>query len=312
MSTLIRYVRSYGIIGVVLAMALIAVVRAGTQPVAHAAYSYGHDNSTNPAHAHAWTHGDPNTGDEAGNGKSNSGYYYLKAFAAGSNVWCEVYTSGSWLIQLEDGNKNVLAQTTTTNAGGRAFITNAVRGNLYMCRISDIGSQPLKDYAELNSGAPGDVTTSDCGGPGPVWDPNFNAPPMEPAETPGMPLNGCANQTTVKYLASDPRSAPPAHQQSIAAGPIVGPKVTYTFTTTHAGDITAFAFFGNKGVSATLVLTDLQGNVLNGQKWGARTANPNTMNQEFVGADAGVQPAGTYRVTYTGPSNSRNIWVLVP
>lgn len=276
-----------------------------TTPTAHADYSVGHDNSTAP---HNWTHGDPNTGDAPGFGSSGDGYYYLKAYSAGTAVWCEVYTGGAWLIQLETSSKHVIAQVRTVNAGGRVFTTHAHPGSLYFCRISDVGAQPLKDYAELNSGNPGDVTNSDCGGPGPVVDPNFNEAPMEPAETPGMPVNGCAQRTTVPYAAGDPRlSLPP--QQSADLGPIVN-HAAYRFTVAQACDLTASAFYGHQGHPATLAITDLAGNIVNSVKWGAMEANPDRATQEFVGADAGMVAPGTYVVHYAGPANDKSVYAI--
>jgi hypothetical protein len=270
----------------------------------------GHDNTTAPWHDYKWTHGGPNSGNFPGNGNSGTGYYYLKMYAAGPVVFCEVYSAGDWLIQLEDANKNVFMQLTTSGAGGRVYMTNATTGALYQCRISDIGSQPQKDYAELNSGALGDTHTSDCGGPGPVWDPNFDAPPMEPAPTSGMPTNGCDHRSAVAYVSTDPRVSPPA-QEGHDLGAISG-NHTYTFTTTRAGDLTAFAFVASQGTSATITITNSSGQTINGVKWGDEMVNPKTMNQEFVEADAGVQPAGTYHVVYSGPAASgHDMWALV-
>jgi hypothetical protein len=272
-------------------------------PWAHAAIATGHDNSTNPAHDFAWTHGDPNTG--LAPGSTSDGYYYLKANAVGNNVWCEIYTGGNWLLQLENGNKDVLAQATFKGTGGAVFITNGVAGNEYQCRIantSPAGGQVQKDYAELNSGVTNNTTTSDCGGPGKVWDPNFNERPMEPKEPSGMPVNGCSHQVTVPYKAGDPRLSPPG-QHTFNLGTITG-NFNRTITTTKAGDLTAIAFFGHQGTNGTLEITNAAGTVVNGWKWGDKAPNPKTMNQEFVGVDAGVQPPGTYHVIYTGPSNT--------
>jgi len=275
-------------------------------PVALADYPLGHDNSTNPAHV--WTHGDPNVGDAPGNGVARNGYYYLKVRAAGTAVWCEVYSGGSWLIQLETASKQVIAQLRTITTGGRVFTRHAHPGALYLCRISDVGSQALKDYAEENSGAPGDRMASDCGGPGPVWDPNFNAPPMEPAPTLGMPVNGCADPTTVPYHAGDPRLSPP-QEVSVDLGPLHSGDVS-TITTQYACDLTAFAFFGHQGRPATIAITSSSGQVVNGPKWGAQTPNPNSGDQEYVGADAGVVPSGTYVIHYTGPTNNQDLWAV--
>ena len=275
------------------------------RPVALADAPLGHDNSTAP---HDWTHGDPNVGDAPGNGVARNGYYYLKMRAAGTATWCEVYTGGDWLIQVEDGHKTVLAQTRTHTTGGRAFITTARPGALYLCRISDIGDEALKDYAEFNSGDPGDVTTSDCGGPGIVLDPNFNAPPMEPAPAPGMPRNGCADPTTVPYHTGDPRLSPP-QELSVDLGPL-HPGGVSTITTQRACDLTSFAFFGHQGRAARIVITTPSGQVINGPKWGAQTPNPNTENQEYVGADAGVVGPGTYVIHYTGPTNNKDLWAI--
>lgn len=293
---------------ILLALILLMVAVAAIQlvaPTAHAQASYGHDNSTAP---HTWTHGDPNTGDAPGFGSFGNGYYYLKAYSVGTAVWCEVYTGGAWLIQLETSSKRVLAQLRTVNTGGRVFITNAKPGALYLCRISDVGTQPLKDYGELNSGDPGNTTTSDCGGPGPVVDPNFNEPPMEPAETPGMPVNGCAQRTTAPYTPGDPRLSSPTEQYA-NLGPIVN-GATYRFTTQQTCDVTAFAFYGHQGSRATILITDLDGNVVNGPKWGAETPNPDSATQEFVGADGGLLAAGTYVVRYHGPANDKRVWAL--
>lgn len=292
-------------------MVLLALLALLVHPAApaHANYAFGHDNTTNPAHDYFWTHGGPNSGNAPGNGQSSNGYYYLKVYAAGPVVFCEVYTGGDWLIQLEDANKHVLSQLRTSSTGGRVFITTATPGKLYQCRISDVGSQAQRDYAELNSGALNDTHTSDCGGPGPIIDPNTGQAPMEPAPTPGMPVNGCDTPTTVKYIPGDPRSLPPVHEQH-ALG-LIASNHTYTVTTTLAGHLTAFGFYGHQGSAATLTITDTQGNILNGEKWGDRVPNPKTMTQEFVEADAGVQPAGTYLIHYSGPSNTQQLWALV-
>ncbi len=293
-----------------LMLSLLSVGLAVQSPVAaHANYPIGHDNTTASSHDYAWTHGDPNTGLIPGNGNAANSYYYLKIYAAGPTVFCEVYSGGAWLIELEDVNKNVLASTTTTNTGARVYITNGVTGNLYQCRIANIGTVPQKDYAELNSGAVGDTYTSDCGGPGPVWDPNFNEAPMEPVLTPGMPVNGCDNPTTVTYSTGDPRLSPPPDQHNYDLGPVQSQ--TYTVTTTRTGDLTAFAFVGSQGTNATINITDSHGVTVNGLKWGDMDPNPKTMNQEWADADAGVQPPGTYQIHYTGPTQlNHDMWAI--
>ena len=303
--------RRGAVVGVIIALALLMgmFVSLGMHaPAALANYPTGHDNTTNPAHMLSWTHSDPNTLDDPGFGTASSNYYYLKAYAAGSTVFCEVYTGGNWDIALETSSKVVLTELKTSGAGGRVYITNGVTGNLYMCRIADIGNQPLRDYAELNSGPAGNTTTSDCGGPGPVWDPNFNEAPMEPAPTSGMPTNGCSNPTTVKYAAGDPRLGVPPEQWGDLGSNAGNP--TYSFTTEGSCDITAGTFFGSQGSNGTLTIEDASGAVVNGVKWGAETPNPQTMNQEFVGTDAGVQPAGSYKVKFTGPSNGHEIYFI--
>jgi len=297
---------------VILVLFLLALppMAVGARPtaIAHADAPFGHDNTTNPAHAAAWTHGDPNTGDAPGFGAANDGYYYLKIRAAGHAVWCELYTGGAWRVQLMTSNKRVLAQLTTVNTGGRVFITDATVGALYLCRISNIGRLPLDDYAELNSGDPGNRTTSDCGGPGPVWDVNFDEPPMEPAPTPGMPVNGCASPTTVPYAVGDPRLLPPPEQSTdlgfIHAGAV------YPFTAARVCHLTVSDFFGHQGQPATLAITNRAGQIVNGPKWGAQTPNPDTMRQEYVGADAGVVPPGTYVIHFTGPTNTKDLWAI--
>jgi len=297
-------VRLFTLAACVATLAAFAVVTPGA-PVAHASYAVGHDNSTA---SHNWTHSDPNTLDDPGDGKAGSNYYYLKAIIAGPTVFCEVYTGGAWDIALENSSKHVLAELKTTNTGGRVYITNGVTGKLYMCRIADIGYQPLRDYAELNSGPTGNTTTSDCGGPGPVWDPNWDEQPMEPAPTPGMPINGCSSPTTVKYVSTDPRVGVPPEQSGDLGSNAGNP--TYSFTTTASCDITAGTFFGSQGKNGTLTIENSSGTVVNGKKWGAQTSNPNTMSAEMVGADAGVQPAGTYKVHFVGPSNGHQVYFI--
>lgn len=275
---------------------------------AHGGYPYGHDNTTNPAHLLSWTHADPNTADPPGNNRLGDNYYYLKAFAAGPEVVCTVFSGGNWEIVLEDAHKHVLAHAWPLTTGGRVYITNAKVGNLYMCRISDLGTTPERDYAQLDSGAIGDTKTLGCGGPGPVWDPNFNEPPMDPAPTPGMPPIGCATPTTVPYTPGDPRLAPP-HEQTAALGPIHN-GAAYRFTVSRACDLTAGAFFGHQGAYATLSITNLAGKLVNGPKWGARTPSLMRMNREFVGANAGVLAPGTYVVHYSGPANNKDIYAI--
>ena len=300
------FLRLLVLVACVALMATFAVVAPGA-PVAQAAYNFQHDNSTAP---HNWTHSDPNTLDPPGFGKAGDGYYYLKAYSAGTAVWCEVYTGGDFQMALMTSNKTVLAEITTKGVGGRVFITNAKPGALYMCRIANIGNLPERDYAELNSGNPGDVTTSDCGGPGAVVDPNFDAAPMEPAETPGMPVNGCAQRTTVPYAAGDPRlSFPP--EQAFTLGTNKGnPTYTLTIAGSASCDLTAATFFGSQGSTGTLTITNAAGNVVNGKKWGTMTSNPHAANQEFAGADAGVQPPGTYHIHFQGPGNGHQIYAV--
>jgi len=299
------FVRLLVLVACVALMATVAVVAPGT-PVAHAQYSTGHDNSTAP---HNWTHSDPNTGDPPGDGKAGDGYYYLKMKAAGPTVYCELYTGGTFQMALMDAHKNVLAEITTNGLGGRVYITNGVTGNLYMCRIANIGTVPERDYAELNSGPIGNTTTSDCGGPGPVWDPNFDSLPMEPAPTPGMPVNGCnGHPGAAPYVAGDPRLSPPPAQTADLGSNAGNP--TYSFTTTASCDMTAATFFGSQGSTGTLTIENSSGVTVNGKKWGAAEANPGVMNQEFVGADAGVQPAGTYKIHFAGPSNGHHIYAI--
>lgn len=297
----------------ILVLALAGIIGTQQTSPAHATYANGHDNSTAVSHVLAWTHGSPNTGLAPGFGSSGNGYYYLKADAPqGATIDgnCEVYSPGDWLIQFEDASKHVLMQTTTHGTGGRAWATGLHAGALYQCRISDIGANVQKDYAELHLWDDGDLTTSDCGGPGVVLDPNFNQRPMEPAHTAGLPANGCNGVPGADpYNAADPRaSVPPQEQHDLGA--IVGGHV-YTFTTSQAGDLTAFAFYGHQGSRATISITDANGTIVNGPKWGAQTPNPMTMTQEYVGADAGVQPAGTYQIHYSGPSNTQHLWALV-
>jgi fibronectin type 3 domain-containing protein len=280
-------------------------------------YPTGHDNTTNPAHMGLWTHGDPNTGLIPGS--TSDGYYYLRAHSDGRFVWCEVYSGGDWQIQLIHGagNAPVEAQKDFHGTGGRVAVTDGVAGDVYGCRISNIsatvanGGQVQKDYAELNSANSSDVmTTGDCGGPGPASDPNFGGiTPMEPAPPDPFP-NGCSGGPSgpggpgdEPYNASSLQVSPPV-SQSFAVGAVASGGHAYTVTTTYPGDLTAVAFIGNKGTSGTLTIENSSGHVVNGQKWGARTANPHTQNQEYVGADAGVQPAGTYRIVYDGPANS--------
>lgn len=300
----------WGLLAALAALLLTAaLVRA---PLAHANFPTGHDNSTNPGHDLQWTHADPNS--EVAPGTS-TGYYYLKAYASGPFVYCTVFSAENWHVELVTPTKVILAQANFANSGGRVFITNATAGNLYECRIannSPSGGSVQKDYAELNSGAIGDPNI-DCGGPGPVWDPNFDAAPMQPAPTPGMPAVSCATPQTVAYTPGDKRLAPPAGAVTYNLGAITGSQ-TWTITTSVTGDLTAGAFFGNQGVNGTLEITNATGTVVNGEKWGDNVPNPKTMNQEFVGVDAGVEPPGTYKIVYTGPANSTQVAhaLLVP
>jgi len=267
-------------------------------PTAFAGYAQGHDNTTA---AHTWTHADPNVADPPGDGRLGDGYYYIKATAIGPEVVCTVFSGGNWEIALEDGKKNVLAHSWPLTSGGQVYITNAKVGALYMCRISDLGTTPLKDYAQLDSGPVGAVG---CGGPGPVVDPNWDAAPMQPLANSQV---HCA--ALAPYTPGDPRLAPPP-AQTAALGPIVNGAV-YPFTITGAAcDVTAGAFYGHQGTRATLTITDTSGAVVNGVKWGAMESNPRSETQEFVGADAGVLAPGTYDVHYAGPSNNQNIYAI--
>ena len=304
--------RILAILPILLALAGVGAI--GTTGIAHAALS-SHDNTTGTAHIGRWTHGDPNTGLIPGS--TSDGYYYIDVSAGGQYVWCEVYSAGNWQVQLIHGGSNmpVVAQSDFHGTGGRVAITNATPGDEYRCRISNIspsvahGGQVQKDYAELNSANSSDVmTTGDCGGPGPNIDPNFFEDPMEPAAADPFP-NGCATGPDAPHgdaapVAGDPRLSPPT-SESFDLGPAASGGRTYTITTHYRGDITAVAFIGNTGTNGTLTIENSSGQVVNGQKpGGIKTANPNTQNAEFVGADAGIQPAGTYRVVYNGPTNS--------
>jgi hypothetical protein len=126
---------------------------------------------------------------------------------------------------------------------------------------------------------------------------------MEPAP-PEAFANGCSDPTAAPYAAGDPRLSPPG-QQTFDLGNISGNTGGngLPFTTGTTGDLTAIAFFGHQGTSGTIGITDCHGHYLNGTRWGDQAPDPKTMNQEFTGADAGVQPAGTYCLVYTGPSN---------
>lgn len=271
-------------------------------PVYAQVFPYGHDNST--IH-HNWTHGDPNIGTPP------KSYYYIKAIAAGSNVFCELYSAFPRAnLRLEDSSKRVLAEADFAGQGGRVFITNATPGHMYQCRLENDSAMPMKDYLELNSGAAGDILTSDCGGPGPVVDPNFDAPPMEPLHTQGMPVNGCNGVSgSIPYDPTDPRVGIPLNQQSYDLGVNRG-NATYTIVTTRYADLTAFVFFGSQGDWGTMTITDDSGNVVNGPKWGAMEANPGHANQEYVGADAGQVPPGTYHIRFRGPANSQHVWAM--
>lgn len=280
----------------VVVLATFAVTQVSA-PTAFAAYATGHDNTTAP---HSWTHADPNTGDPPGNGKLGSNYYYLKTFAIGPEVVCTVFSGGNWEIALEDGAKHVLAHEWPLTSGGQVSITNAHIGSLYMCRISDLGTTPLRDYAQLDSGPIGQVS---CGGPGPIIDPNWDAAPMQP-----VPNSQISCATLAPYTPGDPRLAPPPTQTFDLGGNAGNP--TYALTTSATCDLTAATFFGSQGRTGTLTITNATGAVVNGAKWGAQTPNPRTMNQEFVGADAGVQPPGVYRVHFAGPGNGHHLYAI--
>jgi len=292
-------VRSFVLAACIATLAAVAVA-VPSAPTAFAGYAQGHDNSTNPAHAQSWTHADPNVADPPGDGRLGSNYYYLKIDAAGPEVVCTVASGGNWEIAVEDGKKNVLAHSWPLTSGGQVFITNAKVGALYMCRISDLGTTPLKDYAQLDSGAVGAVG---CGGPGPVVDPNWNAAPMQPLANSQVQCAALA-----PYTPGDPRLAPPP-AQTAALGPIKGGAV-YPFTITAACDLTAGAFYGHQGSKATLTITDTSGAVVNGVKWGAMESNPRSETQEYVGADAGVLAPGTYDVHYAGPGNNQDVYAI--
>lgn len=284
-------------------LTLLFTMTHATLPVAHAGYAYGADNTTA---SHTWTHADPNTADPPGNGRLGSNYYYLKAYAAGPEVVCTVFTAGNWEIALENADKQVLAQEWPLTTGGQVFVTNAHIGSLYMCRISDLGSAPAKDYAQLDSGPVGDVTCADE--PGPILDPNFDVIPMQPIPQSQV---SCPASVIAPYTPGDPRLAPPL-AQTAKLGPIVNGAV-YTFTITGGAscDLSAGAFYGHQGHAATLSITDPAGALVNGMKWGAQTPNPNTQHEEYVGTDAGVLAPGTYDVRYNGPTQSNQaIWAI--
>ncbi len=294
----IRTLRRSSILLMVLAiLAAAAAAFLPGAPVAHAGYPTGHDNTTAP---HDWTHADPNTADPPGAGKLGSNYYYLKAYAVGPEVVCTVFSGGNWEIALEDAHKNVLAHEWPLTSGGQVFITNAHVGSLYMCRISDLGTTPLRDYAQLDSGPVGGVG---CGGPGPIVDPNWDAAPMQPLANSEVHCDALA-----PYTPGDPRLAPPP-SETFALGSNSGDP-TYAFTTSASCDLTAATFFGSQGHTGTLTIENTAGQVVNGVKWGLATPNPNALNQEFVGADAGAQPAGTYTVHFAGPGNGHDLYAI--
>lgn len=271
--------------------------------IAHAGYAVGHDNTTAP---HTWTHADPNVADPPGNGRLGSNYYYLKAYAAGPEVVCTVFTAGNWEIALENADKQVLAHSWPLTTGGQVSITNAHPGALYLCRISDLGTTPAKDYAQLDSGPIGGVTCQDE--PGPILDPNFDAIPMQPIPNSQV---SCPPDVIAPYTPGDPRLALP-RTQTANLGPIVNGAV-YVFTVTGGTscDLSAGAFFGHQGMPATLTITNASGQVVNGVKWGAQTPNPNTAREEYVGTDAGVLAPGTYTVRYSGPTQSnQRVWAI--
>jgi hypothetical protein len=159
--------KTFRLFGVALVLALAFSVAqlsglTGMAPTAFAAYAKGHDNTTAP---HTWTHADPNVADPPGNNRLGSNYYYLKAFASGPEVVCTVFSGGNWEIALEDAHKHVLAHEWPLTSGGQVYITNAHPGSLYMCRISDLGTTPARDYAQLDSGPVGAVTCDNEPGP---------------------------------------------------------------------------------------------------------------------------------------------------
>jgi hypothetical protein len=268
----------------------------------------GHDNSTNPAHDGHWDHGDPNSG-MFGSANGLHGYYYLDIYTKGSHprktyAWCEVYSPGDWLIEIDPaGSITPLISGTFHGTGGRVFWGPVPAGTDLLCRIADINANGRiqKDYAEFNSGSPGDAN-SDCGGPGVVIDPNTGAAPIEPPETinvgPAV-LNSCSTPTTVKGTATLPVS-----NQWIFLPDIIGQ--AYQVTTTVTGDLTAINIHTHE-TPGMLTITDQHGNVLHGTTWGHPDPNPEITYDGFTAADAGVQPPGTYLVTYSLPPNTPRV-----
>jgi hypothetical protein len=265
-------------------------------------YVKGHDNSTNPIHDGHWDHGDPNAG-EFGSEDGLHGYYYLSISTTGSDpantyAWCEVYSPGEWLIEIDPaGSTTPLISGTFHASGGRVFWGPVATGTKLSCRIANLnGSGGIqKDYAEFNSGSPNDAN-SDCGGPGVVLDPNTGSAPVEPPESinvgPAVP-NHCQSPTAVQGTASVPIS-----RTYIFFPAIIGQ--AYKVRTYATGDLTAIDIHTHN-TAGVMTITDLHGHLLHGVTWGHPDPNPETTYNGFTAADAGVQPPGTYLVTYSKP-----------
>lgn len=196
-----------------------------------------HDNTTAPIHTGHWTHGDPNIG-LPGDPNGGNGYYYLSITACGPLVYGEVYSPDprsadastyAWDIDISPGydHLNELASAQWHGSGGRVFITNATPGAQYRLRVANISTRTVKDYAEFNSGPIGG-TDADCGGPGPVRDPNTGGPPVEPAPQVGFPANSCAKGSGTIPFPGGPTpvptpSASPSHSPSPSSSPLPSP-----------------------------------------------------------------------------------------
>jgi hypothetical protein len=184
-----------------------------------------HDNTTASDHVGHWTHGDPATG-IPGDPSGGSGYYYLSVKACGPILEGTVYSPGEWDIDISPNfdHTNELANAQFHGTGGRVFITNAVAGQNYRLRVANISNHVTqKDYAEFNSGSPGDGQ-GDCGGPGREIDPNTGGTPVEPAPTPGLPEMGCGSASAGSVVpVSNQQPPPPAPAVRAAAAPHAAP-----------------------------------------------------------------------------------------
>jgi hypothetical protein len=273
---------------------------APTLKLAQESPTNGHDNTTASRHDRQWTHGDPNAG-IFGNSMPSSNYYYLDITMAGKYAWCEVYTPGDWKIDIlpADSVSNIPFITGHFHGtGGRVFY-HGFTGKPVRCRVSNISPYGFiqKDYAELNSGNPGDLN-SDCGGPGPVVDPNTNSEPVEPPESinvgPAVP-NQCQHPTTIRGAAAPAPCSATTYFGDATSG-------AYELSVLTRGDLTVISLHGSHGTPATMSVTDTTGHVINNPRWGSNPdPNPATTTSGFTAVDAGVVSPGAYFIYYSGP-----------